>query len=38
MDVPKPSGLYEWEHSRSVYITDPNGYEVELTEVFGGDL
>ena len=33
-----PYGVYEWEYSRSVYITDPNGYEVELTEVFGGGL
>ena len=29
---------YDWEKSRSVYITDPNGYEIELSEVQGGGL
>jgi catechol 2,3-dioxygenase-like lactoylglutathione lyase family enzyme len=38
MDVPMPYGVIEWESSRSVYITDPNGYEVELSEVQGGGL
>ncbi|MCH8332182.1 MAG: VOC family protein [Bacteroidetes bacterium] len=28
----------EWEKSRSIYIKDPNGYEIELTSVFGGGL
>lgn len=27
-----------WEHSRSMYIEDPNGYEIELAEVSGGGL
>jgi catechol 2,3-dioxygenase-like lactoylglutathione lyase family enzyme len=26
----------EWPHSRSVYILDPNGHEIELVEHFGG--
>ena len=38
MGIAMPYGVTEWEHSRSVYIIDPNGYEVELTEVFGGGL
>jgi hypothetical protein len=28
----------KWEKSTSIYIKDPNGYEIELTEVFGGGL
>lgn len=28
----------DWEHSRSIYIIDPNGYSVELSEVQGGGL
>jgi lactoylglutathione lyase len=31
-------GIIEWEKSRSIYINDPNGYEVELSEVWGGGL
>ena len=31
-------GVREWEKSRSVYIEDPNGYEIELSEVEGGGL
>ena len=31
-------GPLKWEKSTSVYIKDPNGYEIELTEVFGGGL
>ena len=38
MGVPMPYGVVEWEGSRSVYITDPNGYEIELSEVAGGGL
>ena len=38
MDVPMPYGVIERESSRSVYITDPKGYEVELSEVQGGGL
>lgn len=26
----------EWPHSRSIYILDPNGHEIELVERFGG--
>lgn len=29
-------GPVEWQHSRSLYIQDPNGYEIELSEKFGG--
>lgn len=28
--------MHEWEHSRSLYIRDPDGHEIELAEVFGG--
>jgi catechol 2,3-dioxygenase-like lactoylglutathione lyase family enzyme len=31
-------GSLKWEKSTSIYIKDPNGYEIELTEVFGGGL
>lgn len=31
-------GVLEWKESRSVYIEDPNGYEIELSEVIGGGL
>ena len=31
-------GPLEWEHSRSLYIVDPNGYHLELSEVEGGGL
>jgi lactoylglutathione lyase len=38
MGVPMPYGVVEWDGSRSVYIKDPNGYEIELSEVAGGGL
>ena len=38
MNISMPYGVIEWESSRSVYIIDPNGYEVELNEVQGGGL
>ncbi len=39
LNVPvKYNGILEWEKSRSVYIEDPNGYEIELSEVEGGGL
>ncbi len=31
-------GEVKWPGSRSVYIKDPNGYELELTEVWGAGL
>ena len=31
-------GEVDWEKSRSVYILDPSGYEIELSEVSGGGL
>ncbi len=34
----KYGGPLTWPKSRSIYIDDPNGYEIELSEVFGGGL
>jgi catechol 2,3-dioxygenase-like lactoylglutathione lyase family enzyme len=34
----KYGGPVEWPHSRSIYIDDPSGYEVELSEIWGGGL
>lgn len=34
----KYNGTVQWPKSRSVYISDPNGYEVELAEKWGGGL
>ncbi len=31
-------GQLNWERSSSIYIKDPNGYEIELAKVFGGGL
>jgi hypothetical protein len=31
-------GPIEWEKSASIYISDPNGYEIELSKVFGGGI
>lgn len=31
-------GVRHWPHSRSIYIYDPDGHEIELVEVFGGGL
>ena len=31
-------GILDWEKSRSVYIVDPNGYEIELGQIAGGGL
>ena len=31
-------GVVDWEGSKSVYIVDPSGYEVELGEIAGGGL
>lgn len=31
-------GVRHWAHSRSVYVYDPDGHEIELAEVFGGGL
>ena len=33
-----PYGEIVWENSRSIYVTDPNGYDIELSEVQGGGL
>ncbi len=38
MGIEMPEGLVSWEKSRSVYILDPNGYTLELTEKQGGGL
>lgn len=31
-------GAVDWGRSNSVYIIDPSGWEIELTEQFGGGL
>ena len=31
-------GIVHWPNSRSLYVKDPTGYEVELAEVWGGGL
>ncbi len=31
-------GPLKWQRSTSIYIQDPNGYEIELSEVFGGGI
>jgi lactoylglutathione lyase len=31
-------GYVKWPQSRSVYITDPSGHEIDLTERVGGGL
>lgn len=31
-------GIVTWPKSRSLYIKDPTGYEIELAEVWGGGL
>jgi len=31
-------GPVEFEKSRSVYIKDPNGYDIELSEISGGGI
>jgi catechol 2,3-dioxygenase-like lactoylglutathione lyase family enzyme len=31
-------GWVQWPHSRSVYIKDPSGHEIDLTERVGGGL
>lgn len=34
----KYGGSVQWPQSRSAYISDPNGYEIELAEKWGGGL
>ncbi|MDA3861377.1 MAG: VOC family protein [Melioribacteraceae bacterium] len=31
-------GVLKWENSESIYIQDPNGYEIELSKNFGGGI
>lgn len=31
-------GIVDWDKSKSVYIVDPSGYEIELGEISGGGL
>lgn len=38
LNISMPYGIVEWESSRSIYIIDPNGYELELSEIQGGGL
>jgi lactoylglutathione lyase len=30
--------IFDWESSQSLYITDPDGHEIELAAVIGGGL
>ena len=32
------SGITDHQNSKSIYIVDPNGYEIELSEKFGAHL
>ncbi len=38
LGIRMPYGVVDWGPSRSVYIVDPSGYEIELSEVEGGGL
>lgn len=38
MEVSMPYDTVNWEKSKSVYIVDPSGYEIELSQVEGGGL
>ncbi len=38
LGIPMPYGVVQWEKSRSIYIEDPNGYEIEISEKWGGDV
>jgi lactoylglutathione lyase len=39
LNIPvKYGGAVQWPRSHSIYIDDPNGYEIELAEVWGGGL
>ena len=38
LGVSMPYGTVDWGRSKSVYIIDPSGYEIELSEVPGGGL
>jgi len=31
-------GEVDWEKSKSVYVVDPSGYEIELSQLVGGGL
>ena len=31
-------GIVDWEKSKSIYIVDPSGYELELGKISGGGL
>ena len=37
-NVKMPYGETDWGISRSIYIIDPNGYEIELSDKNGGGL
>ncbi len=36
--VEMPYGTVNWGSSRSIYIIDPSGYEIELSDIQGGGL
>ena len=31
-------GVLKWENSESIYLQDPNGYEIELSKNYGGGI
>ena len=31
-------GVVNWPNSRSLYLKDPSGHEIEMTDTFGGGL
>ncbi|WP_127716455.1 VOC family protein [Halobacteriovorax sp. HLS] len=31
-------GVIQWDHSQSIYISDPSGHEIELSRNFAGGL
>ncbi len=38
LDIRMPYGTVEWGRSKSIYIVDPTGYEIELSKIQGGGL
>ena len=37
-DTPPDNGIVNWPRSKSIYIIDPDGYEIEISSSFGGNL
>jgi lactoylglutathione lyase len=38
MNIEMPYDTVNWGESRSIYIIDPNGYNIELSDIQGGGL